>query len=235
MAKPTDTRSSSESTGLRRRDLIQIIGGAPMLAAATSSFAAAQEHEHEHAHHIPSAPPPFVRQVFDDQQWKLVHKLSDLIIPADNLGPSATEAGVPEYIDDWLQFRATEDGNENLKAQVLGGLTWLDMESNRLFQKNFVDASLDQEKQLLDRIAWPARAAKEDVRWASFFTTFRDLVSSGYISSKAGIKYLPYLGNTAVAHWQGTDPKVWAVIEERMKNGYKGVGGEAKPWAGGTA
>ncbi len=225
MAKPID--------GLRRRDLIQIIGGAPMLAAATAGMASAQEHEH--AHHAPAAPPPFVRQVFNDQQWKLVQKLSDLIIPADQLGPSATEAGAPEYIDDWLQFRATEDGNENLKAQVLGGLTWLDLESNRLFQKTFVDASLAQEKQILDRIAWPSRAAKEDLRWAAFFTTFRDLVASGYVSSKAGIKYLPYLGNTAVAHWQGTDPKVWAVIEERMKNGYKGVGGEAKPWTAGTA
>jgi hypothetical protein len=39
---------------------------------------------------------------------------------------------------------------------------------------------------------------------------------------------LPYLGNKAVAEWQGCDPKVWAVIEERMKNGYQGVGGEVK-------
>jgi gluconate 2-dehydrogenase gamma chain len=234
MAKSNEPKSyASESAGLRRRDLIQIIGGAPMLAAATAGMAPAQEHEHKH--HIPSAPPPFVRQVFDDHQWKLVQKLSDLIIPADQLGPSATEAEAPEYIDDWLQFRATEDGNDNLKAQVLGGLTWLDMESNRLFQKNFVDAAPEQQKQILDRIAYPGRATKDDARWASFFTTFRDLVASGYISSKAGMKYLPYLGNTAVAHWQGTDPKVWAVIEERMKNGYKGVGGEAKPWTTGTA
>lgn len=232
MAKSID-KKASETAGLRRRDLIQIIGGAPVLAAATAGMASAQEHEH--AHHAPSAPPPFVRQTFNDQQWALVQKLSDLIIPADQLGPSATQAGAPEYVDDWLQFRSVEDANENLKAQVLGGLMWLDLESNRLFQKNFADASLDQEKQILDRIAWPAKAAPEDVRWAAFFTTFRDLVASGYVSSKAGIKYLPYLGNTAVAHWQGTDPKVWAVIEERMKNGYKGVGGEAKPWTSGTA
>ena len=34
----------------------------------------------------------------------------------------------------------------------------------------------------------------------------------------------------AVAEWKGCDPKVWAVIEGRMKNGYKGLGGEVKPW-----
>ena len=45
-----------------------------------------------------------------------------------------------------------------------------------------------------------------------------------------GVADLPYLGNKAVAEWKGTDPKVWAVIEERMKNGYKGLGGEVLPW-----
>ena len=46
-----------------------------------------------------------------------------------------------------------------------------------------------------------------------------------------GVADLPYLGNKAVGEWKGTDPRVWAVIEERMKNGYKGLGGEVKPWS----
>jgi hypothetical protein len=45
-----------------------------------------------------------------------------------------------------------------------------------------------------------------------------------------GIAYLPYLGNRAVAHWQGCDPKVWAILEDRMKNGYKGLGGDVAPF-----
>jgi hypothetical protein len=51
----------------------------------------------------------------------------------------------------------------------------------------------------------------------------------GFFSSKQGVADLPYLGNRAVAEWKGCDPKVWAIIEERMKTGYKGVL-EAKPW-----
>jgi hypothetical protein len=34
-----------------------------------------------------------------------------------------------------------------------------------------------------------------------------------------------------VAEWKGCDPKVWAILEDRMKKGYQGVGGEVKPWA----
>jgi hypothetical protein len=156
--------------------------------------------------------------------------LCDLIIPADEHSGSATAAGVPEFIDDWLDFRAREDGNQDLTAGVLGGLAWLDLESTRLFQKDFAAAEPAGQKQILDRIAWPARAAAADRRWAAFFTRFRDLTVSGFFSSKMGVADLPYLGNKALAEWKGCDPKVWAVIEERMKNGYHGLGGEVKPW-----
>jgi len=206
-----------------RRNLIQILSVAPAAAAAQQA---------EHAHPTPAAPAPvkYQRKVFDDHQWRTVQVLCDLIIPADEHSGSATAAGVPEFIDDWLEFRKREDDNDNLSAQVLGGLTWLDTESNTLFQKDFVAATVAQQKQILDRIAWPARAARADRPWAAFFTRFRDLTVSGFFSSKMGVADLPYLGNKAVGEWKGTDPKVWAVIEERMKNGYKGLGGEVKPW-----
>ena len=130
---------------------------------------------------------------------------------------------VPEFLDDWLAFRTQQDGNERVQAQILGGLLWLDRESNQLFSHDFVDASLPQQKQLLDRIAYPDRAAKNDAPWIEFFNEYRDLTVSGFFSSKMGVADLPYLGNTAVAEWKGCDPKVWAIIEERMKNGYQSI------------
>jgi gluconate 2-dehydrogenase gamma chain len=155
-----------------------------------------------------------------------------LIIPADERSGSATQAGVPEFIDDWIAFRTQQDGDHDFEAQILGGLAWIDRESNRLFEKSFTDASTDQQKQIVDRLAWPGRAAKEDHPGVVFFEKFRDLTVSGFFSSKMGVGDLPYLGNTAVAEWKGCDPKVWAIIQERMKNGYKGVAGpEVKPWS----
>jgi hypothetical protein len=201
---------------ISRRGVFQIIGSVPAAAALVGQAASA-------------ASAPYQRKVFDDRQWRTVHVLCDLIIPADEVSGSATAAGVPEFIDDWLDFRNREDRNQNFTAQILGGLQWLDLESNRLFQTGFASASSDQQKQILDRIAWPARAAAGDHPWATFFSKFRDLTVSGFFSSKAGVADLPYLGNRAIAHWNGCDPKVWAVIEERMKNGYKGFGGEVKP------
>ena len=224
-----ETQNESETSSVSRRSLFQIIGSVPVFAAA----ATAQTHT---AHHAAVAAAsehnkgPYKRQVFDDHQWRTVNVLCDLIIPADDHSGSASQAGVPEFLDDWIAFRSTQDLNQNLQAQILGGLMWLDRESNHLFEKDFADAAPEQQKQILDRIAYPKKIADGDRPWALFFSEFRSLTVSGFFSSKMGVADLPYLGNTAVAEWKGCDPQVWALIEERMKNGYKGII-DVKPWS----
>jgi len=197
---------TNEPQGVSRRAILQVIGSAPALAAATATEASAQS----------EAKPPYRRKVFDAHQWHTVEVLCDLILPADDRSVSATKAGVPEFMDDWLDFRKREDGDDMLASQILGGLAWLDRESNRKFGKDFVAATPAEQKQLLDRIAWPEKATPEDHRWVAFFNRFRDLTVSGFFSSEAGIADLPYLGNKAVAEWKGCDPAVWAIIEKRL-------------------
>lgn len=228
MAESKTERNEIQPAGVSRRDIFHILSSVPAMAAVTAGSAMAQTHGHTAA--ASASAPPFARKVFEDQQWRTVHILCDLIIPADEHGPSATQAGVPEFLDDWLAFRTQQDGNENLQAQVLGGLVWMDRESQRLAGKNFADATAEQQKQILERVAWPAKAAEADEPWVSFFSIFRNLTATGFLTSKPGVAFLPYLGNTVVTHWDGCDPKVWAIIEERLKNGYKGLGGEMKPW-----
>lgn len=221
-----------EPAGISRREIFHVIGSVPAVATAAAGLAGAQTHDAK-AHPAHSerkkAAGPYQRRVFDDRQWRTVGILCDLIIPADERSGSATQAGVPEFIDDWLDFRTNEDGNDNFAAQILGGLAWLDLESKRLSGNDFAGATAAQQKQILDRIAWPDRAAAEDHHAVLFFNKFRDLTVSGFFSSKIGIADLPYLGNRAVAEWKGCEPTVWARIEERLRTGYRGLGGEAKP------
>ncbi len=224
--------SPEQSSNVSRRDIFHIIGSVPALAAVAAGSAAAQTHE-EHAHmaqHAAAGPKgPYKRKTFDDHQWHTVRVLCDLIIPADERSGSASQAGVPEFLDDWIAFRTEQDGNEDFQAEILGGLMWLDRESNRLCEKDFADAGAEQQKKILDRVAYPEKAAKEDHLWMMFFNHFRSLTVSGFFSSKVGVEDLPYLGNRLVTEWKGCDPKVWAIVEDRMKNGYKGIL-EAKPW-----
>ncbi len=224
-------KSKTEAPDVSRRDLFNIIGTVPAMAIVAGAALGQKHDPHMHgAATAGGATGPYQRQTFDDRQWRTVHVLCDLIIPADDRSGSATQAGVPEFLDDWLAFRTEQDGDQDFQAEILGGLMWLDHESNQLFQKDFAEASTEQQKQILDRIAYPKKAAKADKAWAEFFSKFRSLTVSGFFSSKMGVGDLPYLGNTVVVEWKGCDPKVWAIIEERMKNGYNGIL-EAKPWS----
>jgi hypothetical protein len=156
---------------------------------------------------VAPAPTAYQPKVLDPHEWKTIHVLSDWIIPADERSGSATQAGVPEFIDDWLDLRGS-----GLLDQIRGGLTWLDMECNRQFHRDFVECSEAQQKQMLDRIAYPPKAAPQDAPGVAFFNHLRDLVVGGFFSSKLGVEDLPYLGNQMLASWEGCPAAVLAKL-----------------------
>ena len=86
------------------------------------------------------------------------------------------------------------------------GLAWLDGQSNTRFGKRFADATEAQRDQILNDIAWPARAPATMTDGVSFFNRFRDLTSSGFWSSRIGVKDLQYKGNLFVSEWNGCPP-----------------------------
>lgn len=184
---------ASASASFNRRDLLRAAVVAPTAAlvqlvpgvAAASPAARAGAAE-------------YAPKVFSSQQWKTLQVLSDLILPADGRSGSATQAGVPAFIDDWLALNGGL-----LKTEVLGGLTWIDMESNRLFALDFAACSEAQQKQILDRIAYPAKAAPGDSGAVASFNHIRDLVLGGFYTSKMGVGDLQYQGNKMLESWDG--------------------------------
>ena len=202
-----------ESRSLGRRDMLKVLGTVP--AAALVPLAPAQAElprpqPAEAAGQAAAASTAYQPKVLDPHDWKTVQVLSDIIIPADDRSGSATQAGVPEFIDDWLDFKGGE-----IQDAVRGGLIWLDAECNQQFNHDFVDCAWAQQKQVLDRIAYPKEAAPEDAAGVAFFNHLRDLVVSGFFSSEMGVKDLPYLGNQMVSEWNGCPPNVLAKLGVR--------------------
>ena len=129
---------------------------------------------------------------------------------------SATTAGVPEFIDDWLDLQRGD-----LLSSIRGGLAWLDIECYRLCGTDFIASTRGRQEQILDRIAYPKKAAPEDANAVAFFNHFRDLVVSGFFTSEFGIKDLPYLGNEPLSEWQGCPAPVLAklgLVGERTRS-----------------
>jgi Gluconate 2-dehydrogenase subunit 3 len=201
-------KDQQRETTLGRRDLLKVLGAAPAAALvplapalarpATAAVPAVQPQTTAMA-----KPEGYQPQALDAHEWKTVEVLSDWIIPADDRSGSATAAGVPSFIDDWLDFKGGEEADA-----IHGGIIWLDLESNRQFAHDFADCARDQQKQMLDRIAYPKTAAPEDAAGVAFFNRLRDLVVSGFFSSKMGVKDLPYLGNQMLTEWPGCPASV---------------------------
>ena len=150
---------------------------------------------------------------FTQAEWETVRVLVDLIIPRDERSGSATEAGVPQFMD----FLMLERLDEQLPMR--GGLAWLDAESRRRYGKPFVEAADQQRRSLLDDIAWPARAHPDLSHGVAFFNRFRDLTASGFWSSKIGVADLGYQGNAVVGEWTGCPPAALAKLGVSYEGG----------------
>src|SRR5690554_1396563 len=140
-------------------------------------------------------------QFFTAHEWETVRVLVDLIIPADEKSGSATDAGVPEFMDFILN-----ESSELRQRSMREGLAWLDAESRRRNSVAFVDASDAQRRAILDDIAWPARAPESMRDAVSWFNGFRDLTAAGFFSSRIGYDDLDFRGNEFVTEWQGCPP-----------------------------
>ncbi|CAG4998710.1 hypothetical protein DYBT9275_02063 [Dyadobacter sp. CECT 9275] len=122
--------------------------------------------------------------------------LTDIIIPADEKSGSASQAGVPAFIE----FIA-KDMPQN-QVPLRGGLQWLDRESNKRFKKNFTLCSKTQQLQIVDDIAYPEKAKPVYSQGVAFFNLMRNLTASGFYTTKMGIDDIGYKGNTPNV-WEG--------------------------------
>jgi hypothetical protein len=144
---------------------------------------------------------------FNETQRRAATALCDTIIPADAKSPAASAVGVPDFIDEWIS--APYSGHDKDRVKVLEGLAWLDAESQRRFGgSDFSSLVVSQKHEICDDIRHVPDARPELKKAAEFFTKFRDLTAGGFYSTPVGMKDLGYIGNMALATFEGPPPEV---------------------------
>ena len=140
---------------------------------------------------------PFRPKFFTRHEYATVVVLVDLIIPKDERSGSATDAGVPEFMDFMMIDQPAR------QTAMRGGLALVDHVCETRFDKRFVECADAERRRVLDDLAYPAKVDRALTQGAAFFSSFRDLTASGFWSSKMGIEDLQYMGNRPVAEWKG--------------------------------
>ena len=186
---------------MRRRDALKVLLAAPAATFAWTDAEAAQAAAAAQTARAATIAKPFVPKFFTANEFKLVSVLADIIIPKDERSGSATDAGVPEFMDFMMIDQPAR------QVAMRGGLAWLDVECQRRFDKTFLNCDEAERTAVLDDIAWPSKAKPEFAHGVAFFNNFRDLTASGFWTTRMGIDDLQYMGNRSVARWNGCPPE----------------------------
>ena len=188
-----------------RRTILRTIASAPLAAGMVWTEAEAHEaHQQAKAAEATAqkTATPFKPKFFTRHEYATVNLLVDIVIPKDERSGSATDAGVPQFMD----FMMTDQPAR--QTAMRGGLAWLDRECMSRFDKDFLSCTPAQRAQVLDDISWPGKAKPEHAHGVAFFNSFRDLTASGFFTSKMGIADLQYMGNRYVPEWTGCPAEV---------------------------
>ncbi|WP_335965697.1 gluconate 2-dehydrogenase subunit 3 family protein [Galbibacter sp. PAP.153] len=145
------------------------------------------------------------QKYFNDHELETLTVLADIIIPAEGEYHAASEVGVVDFI----AYIVLDMPHHQLPLR--GGIMWIDHESNKRYNKVFKNASKEEQIAIVDDIAYPEEVKPEHIQGERFFSRLRDLVSTGYFTSKEGIEYLGYVGNT---------PNVWDGVPDDVLSQY---------------
>src|SRR3954468_17254484 len=130
---------------ISRRSALELLAGAPAAAALVwTDVEARQAHEHAEAPRPQAAQPaaPFKPKFFAAHDYATVGVLVDLIIPKDERSGSATDAGVPAFMD----FMMIDQPRRQVAMR--GGLAMIDRLAIDRAGKRFVSCA-DRERRAL--------------------------------------------------------------------------------------
>ena len=189
---------------ITRRSILKSLS---MGAAATSVLRVIPLQAAEHAHRMiiaekKAAAGTYTPKYFDAHGYKTLQALCETIFPADADSEGATEAGAPEFID------LLTSENKEYQTVLGGGLMWLDGTCIDGYGKVYLDCAPEQQKQILDRIAYRKNAVADPSlsQGVEFFSFLRNMAADGFFTSEIGIKYLGYVGNTFLKDFPGCPP-----------------------------
>jgi gluconate 2-dehydrogenase gamma chain len=181
---------------ITRRSALQLLGTAPVAAALVWTPAEAEAAQRARSQATASSK-AFKPKFFTAHEYATVGVLVDLIIPKDERSGSATDAGVPEFMD----FMMVDQPRRQVAMR--GGLALIDRMCEERFDKRFVACADRQRREVLDQIAYTTNDAPARHPAIAFFNSFRDLTATGFWTTRMGITDLEYKGNAFVDEWNG--------------------------------
>jgi hypothetical protein len=216
------TTPDAESAKLDRRRALKLFAGGSAAVAVTAKAQVAA---------LPAAPPldpaqAVARGTLTDpnlvepapsswprlltaEEKREIDVLADVILPADEHGPAASQNGIASFFDEWLSAPyAPQMADREL---VRGGLAWLNTHSWKRHGQGFVGIAEAEKVAMCEEICRPTENASLALP-VKFFARFRDLCVSGYYTTGVGFNAIGYAGNLPMPKWEGPPAELLAKL-----------------------
>ena len=169
-----------------RRELFKIVG-AGLVAQDTSA---------QHEHRTPTTKQgDYEPRVLSAEQYAILQRLLEVLLPADENSLSARDAGAGRYIDTTLKY-----ADDKLRQTWTSGLSAIDQVARTAGQP-FTKMDPATATEILSRVAHNELQPATEVE--KFFVLFKRAAIDAYYLSDAGRKSLGYAGDTAIREFPG--------------------------------
>jgi hypothetical protein len=137
----------------------------------------------------------YIPKTFTESEFRLLERLTDLIIPVENGKPGALAAGAAAWID------MISSENAQLKAIYTKGLAWMDQAAKERGAADFVTATQAQQFALLDQIAYRRNKSEPLAAGIEFFGWVRRMTVDAFYTSEIGFRDIDYRGNAPMGSY----------------------------------
>jgi hypothetical protein len=135
--------------------------------------------------------------VFAAAESAVLDRIADIILPSDELGPGAHEAGVGRFLD------LAASLNAQRRQSWSRGMAAVEAAARSRFSAGFMECSRAQQEQIVESMAQNEGHPTNDLE--RFFTSLKPAVIDGYRYSEVGVKqFMKWEGNHMdVSAWKG--------------------------------
>jgi hypothetical protein len=161
---------------MERRELFHILG----VGAAASAWGA----------------PATALRYLTQPEFEALDRLCEMLIPADESGSGAHDAGVARYVDLILQY-----SDNASRDRWRSGLGAVESHAKTEFGKRFVDCTAAEQARVMDKMA--AGESRPESEMEKLFVLLKATAVQGFSLSENGRKALGYHGDAAVHSFPG--------------------------------
>jgi len=149
-------------------------------------------------------------KTLDSNQIKNLDVIGDLIIPADDQSPAASNLNITDFVDEWVS--APYPNQETDRATITIGLERLNAQANEQDARFFHNLNAENQASIFDKLAKSVEEGTASEEDDLFMDRLVYLYVGGYYTTDEGMEDIGYAGNVPLETFDGPPAEIRKLI-----------------------